>query len=66
MWESFHVGLGPQPLHLDIICMPSVTQDKEFGHVPKFWANKNGSSSLMVDPSAHPQHMNVLIHLANN
>jgi len=21
---------------------------------------------MMVDPSAHPQHMNVLIHLANN
>jgi hypothetical protein len=35
----------------------------EFGQVPKFWANKNGSSGMMVDPSAHPQHMNDLNHL---
>ncbi len=25
MWEPFHVGLGPQPLHLDIICSLAVT-----------------------------------------
>jgi hypothetical protein len=22
MWEPFHVGLGPQPIHPDIICSP--------------------------------------------
>ena len=60
-WKSFHVGLGHQPMHLDIICRPAVTH--EFGQVPKFWANKNGSSGMMVDPSAHPQHMNDLNHL---
>ena len=50
MWEPFHVGLGPQPLHLDIICS---------------LADKYGGSGVMVDPSAHPQHMNGLKRFVN-
>ncbi len=58
MSEPFHVGVGPQPLYLDIICNLTVTQ--EISQLPKFWAYKYGK---MVDPSAHPQHMNGLKHL---
>ena len=46
------MGPGPQPIHLDIICRPFVTQ--EFGKNPKYLTNKNGGSGLMVDPSANP------------
>ena len=61
MSEPFHVGVGPQPLYLDIICNLTVTQ--EISQLPKFWANKYGGTGKMVDPSAHPQHMNGLKHL---
>jgi hypothetical protein len=61
MWKPFHVGLGPQPLHLDIICSLAVTQ--EISQIPKSWADTYGGSGMMVDPSAHQQHMNGLKHL---
>ena len=61
MWEPFHVGLGPQPMHCDITCSHSVTQ--EFGQLMMFGANKYGGSGMMVDLSYHPQHTYVLIHL---
>jgi hypothetical protein len=61
MSEPFHVGLGPQPLYLDIICSLAVTQEISQLHI--FWANKYGGTGEMVDPSAHPQHMNGLKHL---
>ena len=61
MWEPFHVGLGPQPFHLDIICSLAVTQ--EISQLLKFGAYKYGYSWVMVDPSALPQHMNSLKHL---
>jgi hypothetical protein len=48
MW---HVGLGPQPMHLDIICIMSLTL--ELGQNTYFWVNKYGGSGIMVDPSAH-------------
>jgi hypothetical protein len=57
MWEPLHVGQGTQPLHLDIICSLTVTQ--EISQLPKFWADKYGGSGMMVDPSAHPQHIMV-------
>ena len=59
--ETFHVGLGPQLIHPCIICSLAVTQ--EISQLPKFWADKYGGSGMMVDPSAHPQHMNGLKHL---
>jgi hypothetical protein len=62
MWEPFHVGLGPQPMHPDIICSHAATQ--EFGQLPKFRANKYDGNVFMVDPSAHQQLMNVLKHIA--
>jgi hypothetical protein len=61
MWEPFYVGLRPQPIHPCIICSLAVTQ--EISQLPKFWADKYGSSGVMVDPSAHPHHMNGLKHL---
>ncbi len=63
MWEPFHVGIGPQPLHLDIICSLAVTQ--EISQLSKFCGNKYGGSGVMVDPSAHPQHMNGLKRFVN-
>ena len=54
------VVLGPQPMHLDIICKLTVTQ--EIGQRPKLCTNKSDGSGMMVDPSAHPQHMNCLTH----
>ncbi len=59
MWEQFHVGLGPQPIHPCIICSLAATQ--EISQLPKFGAYKYGGSGMMVDPS--PQHMNGLKHL---
>jgi hypothetical protein len=38
-----------------------VTQ--EISQLPKFWADKYGGSGVMVNPSAHPQHINGLKHL---
>ena len=61
MSEPFHVGVGPQPFHLDIICSLAVTQ--EISQLTKFCGNKYDGSGKMVDPSAHPQHMNGLKHL---
>ncbi len=61
MWEPLHVGLWPQPLHLDIICNLTVTQ--EISQLPKFCGNKYGGSGMMLDPSPHPKHMNGLKHL---
>jgi hypothetical protein len=58
MLEPFHVGQGPQLLHLDIICSFPVTQ--EISQLPKFGAYMYGASGVMVDPSALPQHMNGL------
>jgi hypothetical protein len=46
MREPFHVGLGPQPLHLDIICSLAVTQ--EISQLSKFCGNKYGGSGMMV------------------
>ncbi len=62
MWEPFHVSLGPQPFHLDIICSLTVTQEIS-QLLPKFGAYKYGYSCMMMDPSALPQHMNGLKHL---
>ena len=62
MWEPFHVDLGPQPIHPCIIYSPAVTCEI-IQLLPNFCANKCGSSSMIVDPSAHPQHMNGLKHL---
>ena len=43
MWEPFHVGLGPQPMHLDIT--------PEFGQLPNFETNKYGERGMVVvDP----------------
>ena len=56
--ETFHVGLGPQPMHPDTICSPGVIKD--FSQFPKLWANKYGEVGMMANPSAHPQDMNVL------
>ncbi len=61
MWEPFHVGLGPQPIHASIICSLAVTQ--EISQLPKFWADKYCGSGMMVDPSVRPQHINGLKHL---
>ena len=61
MSNPLHVGVGPQPLYLNIICSFAVTQ--EISQLPKFCGNKYGGSGKMVDPSAHPQHMNGLKHL---
>ena len=36
---------------------------QEFHQLPKLSTNKNGESGMMVDPSSHPQHMNVLKHV---
>ena len=55
------MGLGLQPIYHDIICSQAVTQ--EFGEFPYFFAGKIGGSGIMVYPSAHSQHMNVLKHL---
>jgi hypothetical protein len=54
------VCLGPQPMRHVIIISPVVTQ--EFAKVCKFWASMYGVSGMMVDISAHPQHMHVLKH----
>ena len=63
LWELSHVGLGPQPMHDDIICSSAVNQ--EFLQLPKFGANRYGiSGMMMVDPSSHPQQINGLKHLA--
>ncbi len=53
MWEPLNAGLGPQPLHLDIICSLAVTQ--EISQLSEFCCNKYGGSGMMVDQSAHPQ-----------
>ena len=58
------MGLGPQPMHLDIFCTPAVTQ--EFGQLTKLDTDKYSRSGvMMVDPSAHQQHVNVLKHLTH-
>ncbi len=49
--EPFHMGLGPQPLYLDIICSLAVTQ--EICQLSKFCGNKYGGSGMMVDLSIH-------------
>jgi hypothetical protein len=36
---------------------------KENSQFPDFRANKYVDSGMMVDPSAHPQHMNNLKHI---
>ena len=51
IWEPFHVGLRPQPMHLDIICSPAVIQESGKNHT--FLVKKNGDSGLMVEPSPH-------------
>ena len=58
MQDTFHVGLGPQPMHPDTICNPGVIKD--FIQFPKLWANKYGEVGMMANPSAHLQDMNVL------
>ena len=50
-------------MHLDIICKLTVTQ--EIGQRPKLCTNKSDGSGMMVDPSAHPQHMNGIKHLVD-
>jgi hypothetical protein len=45
----------------DIICSPAATQ--EFSQLPKFEMNKYDGSATMVDPSAHPQNINIAKHL---
>jgi hypothetical protein len=59
MREPFHVGLGHQPLHLDIICSLAVTQ--EISQLSKFCGNKYGGSGMMVDQSAQPQPQHMMI-----
>ncbi len=58
IWKPFHVGLGPQPMLHDIIC--TVHLNQEFGQLPIIWADGCGG---VVNPSAHPQHMNDRKHL---
>jgi hypothetical protein len=58
MWEPFHVGLGPKPMQSDIICSPAATD--KFGQLSKFETNNYDGSGMMADPSAHPQHMDVV------
>jgi hypothetical protein len=62
MWEPFHVGLGHQTIHHDIICSPAGVTNI-FSQLPKVWAKNYVGSDIVVDPSAHPQHMNDLKHL---
>ena len=62
MREAFHVGLGPQLMHHNIICSQAVTQ--EFGQLPEILANKYyGGVAKILNPSTHPQHGNVPKHL---
>ena len=63
MQEPFHVGLGPQSMHLGIICNPGVNKDFATRHFPKFWADKHGEGGMLVGQPAHPQHVNILKHL---
>ncbi len=60
-WESFNVGLEPQPLHHGIICISRC----ELGLWPKskICASRCCEYGMMMDYSAHPQHMYVLNHL---
>ncbi len=51
MWIPFQLGLGSQPMHLDIICSLTVTQ--EFFKSSKICAIKFGGSGMMVDASVH-------------
>ncbi len=44
MWKPFHEGLGPQPIHLDIICSHAVIQ--YIYHFPKLCDNKYGGSGM--------------------
>ena len=60
-WHSFHVGLGPQPMHHDITCSPCVTQESR--QLPKFETNKYAGCGMMVDPSAHQWLINFFKHL---
>ena len=65
MQEPFHVGLGPQSMHLGIICNPGVNKDFATRHFPKFWADKYVGSGMMVDQSALLQQMNMLNYLVH-
>jgi hypothetical protein len=65
MQKPFHVGLGPHPMHLDIICSPVVTKEVATRHFPKFWADKYVGSGMMVDQSALLQQMNMLNYLVH-
>jgi hypothetical protein len=54
-------------MHHDIICSQGVTIicspagcNPRIPLTPKLSTIKNGGSGMMVDPSAHPPHMNVL------
>jgi hypothetical protein len=58
-WESFNVGLEPQPLQHAIVSIPGVN----WKHRRNPNANMCREYGMMMDPSAHPQHMNVLNHL---
>ena len=40
MREPFHVGLGPQSMHPEIICRGHDAATQAFGQLPKFGANK--------------------------
>jgi hypothetical protein len=42
----------------DIICSPAVID--KFGQLSKFETNNYDGSGMMADPSAHPQHMDVV------
>jgi hypothetical protein len=63
IWESFHVGLGPQPMNLDIICSLRGFDMLEFFQLHKIKTGKCDGSCMMLDPSTHSQHMTVLKHL---
>jgi hypothetical protein len=44
IWEPFQVDLGPQPMHLDIICSPAATQ--EIGQLPNIEMSKYDGSGM--------------------
>ena len=50
--------IRPHPMHHVIIS--SSFESQEICQLPKFCTNKFGGNGIMVDPSAHPQHMNGL------
>ena len=62
MWDPFHMGLEPLPMHKGFIYHQAVTQD--FSRLPKSGLRTVDGNSMTMDPYPHPQHMKVVNHLA--